>query len=75
MEMAKFELQASLRNANTRPVLLEVVKTAGSDQQLMIHRLCTVAAPGLVPQFVERIRGHAEQTRSAASAAKPGIFR
>jgi hypothetical protein len=72
LERAKFEFQSSLEERKYETsLLLEAVKSAGSDQQVIVRRLCALAATGLVPQFAERLRNQAEQPCPAAKPEKP----
>jgi hypothetical protein len=72
LEHAKFEFQSSLEERKYETsVLLEAVKAAGSDQQLIVRRLCALAATGLVPQFAERLQRQTAQPCSITPPAKP----
>jgi hypothetical protein len=72
LERAKFEFEASLEERKYETsLLLEVVKAAGSDQQLIVRRLCALAETGLVPQFAERLRSQTVQPCRSVAPAKP----
>ncbi len=45
-------------------LVLEVLKAAGSDQQVMMRRLCALAATGLIPQIADRMQQHSNQCPS-----------
>lgn len=62
LEQAKLEFQTTLNEKKYETdLVLEVLKAAGSDQQVMIHRLCALAATGLIPQIADRMQQRAGQ--------------
>ncbi len=56
IEREKFEFESSLEERKYETgLILEVVKLSGGDQQLSLHRLCLLAAIGLIPTTAEML--------------------
>jgi hypothetical protein len=67
----KFEFESSLEERKYETgLILEVVKEAAGDQQLSLHRLCLLAATGLIPKTAETLKLLPDSGCHAA-AAKP----
>jgi hypothetical protein len=69
IEREKFEFQSSLEERKYETgLILEIAKTAGGDQQLMLHRLCILVTTGLIPLTAEKMQ---QQGKSCQAADKP----
>jgi hypothetical protein len=69
IEREKFEFQSSLEERKYETgLVLEIAKSAGGNQQLMLHRLCILAATGLIPLTAEKMQ---QQAKSCQAPDKP----
>lgn len=69
IEREKFQFQSSLEERKYETsLILEIARTAGDDQQLVLRRLCILAEAGLIPLTVERMQ---QQMKSCPPADKP----
>jgi hypothetical protein len=57
LEEAKSHFAASLNERKYETsLILEVTKATGQDQELLFHRLCLLAASGLIPQTERNLK-------------------
>jgi hypothetical protein len=57
IEREKFAFQSSLEERKYETgLILEIAKSAGGDQQVMLRRLCILVETGLIPLTAEKMR-------------------